>query len=267
MSPKVYIVGAGPGDPELLTLKALRLLQNAEVLVYDRLINPAILDYCSKQVVRIFVGKEDGKHTLSQEKINELLAFHALAGRKVVRLKGGDPFVFGRGGEEALFLKNRKIDFEIVPAVSSSIAAPAYAGIPVSHRGLASSFTIVTGHQSPEKSSGTLNWKSLAEAETLVFLMGVSKKAEIAKRLIAEGRSSHTEVAFVQNACTTYQKSYFTQLGLISKNYPAVKSPAVMIVGRVCQLGPQLSWFEKSLSIDENHPSSELRNQFPKLNL
>jgi uroporphyrinogen III methyltransferase/synthase len=167
-------VGAGPGDPGLLTVRALERLREAEVVVYDRLVNPAILDESPPEALRIFAGKRVGTHCLPQADINALLVHHAEAGRFVVRLKGGDPFVFGRGGEEALALSEAGIPFEVVPGISSVIAVPAYAGIPVTHRGIASSFAVLTGHEDPSKDGDAVGWARLATAvDTLVVLMAV----------------------------------------------------------------------------------------------
>src|SRR6266702_5273392 len=182
---KVFLVGAGPGDAELITLKGLRSLRKADVVVYDRLIGPELLDEVPSQAERVFVGKASGRHTIKQEEINALLIKHARQGRVVVRLKGGDPFVFGRGGEEALALAQAGIPFEIVPGISSAIAVPAYAGIPVTHREYSSSVTIVTGHEDPTHTSSTVNWERLAKLDsTLVILMGMTALASITRQLL-----------------------------------------------------------------------------------
>jgi uroporphyrin-III C-methyltransferase len=171
---RVCLVGAGPGAPGLLTVRALERLREAEVVVYDRLVNPVILDEAPLDALRIFAGKRVGSHCLPQAGINAILIHHAGEGRLVVRLKGGDPFVFGRGGEEALALSKAGIPFEVVPGVSSAIAVPAYAGIPVTHRGVAASFAVLTGHEDPSKKGDTVDWARLATAvDTLVILMAV----------------------------------------------------------------------------------------------
>src|SRR5438034_3879634 len=191
----VALVGAGPGDPGLMTVRGLALLRRADVVVYDRLVDPRLLDEARPDAHRVFVGKASGAHTLPQPEINALLVRHAAQGRRVVRLKGGDPFVFGRGGEEAEALAAAGIPFEIVPGVSSAVAAPAYAGIPLTHRGVASSFAVVTGHEGCGKARAGVDWARLATAvDTLVVLMGVAALPRIARELIARGRAPHTPV-------------------------------------------------------------------------
>src|SRR5213593_1343344 len=171
---KVYLVGAGPGDPGLLTVRGLELLRSAQVIVYDQLVNPALLDEAAPTAIKIFVGKQAGRHCIAQEEINSVLISYARAGDEVVRLKGGDPFVFGRGGEEAEALAEARVPFEIVPGVSSAVAAPAYAGIPLTHRGMSSSFAVVTGHEDSCKGAAPVDWARLAGGvDTLVVLMGV----------------------------------------------------------------------------------------------
>ena len=188
---RVALVGAGPGDPGLLTVRASRCLEEAEVIVYDRLVNPALLDLAPPDTLRIFAGKRAGAHCLPQAAINALLVHHAEAGRFVVRLKSGDPFVFGRGGEEALALAKAGIAFEIVPGISSAIAVPAYAGIPVTHRGIAASFAVLTGHEDPSKTRDAVDWRKLATAvDTLVVLMAAATFPRIVGALLAHGRAS-----------------------------------------------------------------------------
>ncbi|MFN3263690.1 MAG: uroporphyrinogen-III C-methyltransferase [Aquificaceae bacterium] len=233
---KVYLVGAGPGDMELLTLKAYRLIRSAEVILYDRLVNPEILLLARPDCELVYVGKEDGRHLMEQERINELLLQYAHTRETVVRLKGGDPFVFGRGGEEALFLAQHGIDFEVVPGVSSAIAVPAYAGIPLTFRGISSSFAVITGHEDPRKGSSSIDWGSLKGINTLVFLMAVSNRQEIARRLMEVGRSPDEPVAFVERGTTSGQRVVITSLKELSENPPEVKPPAVMVVGKVVGL-------------------------------
>jgi len=232
---KVYLVGGGPGDPELLTIKAYRILKEADVVLYDALVSREILEITKPDCVRIYVGKRDGKHFLPQEEINQLLYRFALNYEKVVRLKGGDPFVFGRGGEEVLFLKERGIEVEVVPGVTSAVAAPSSSFIPVTHRGVASSFAVVTGHP-----SRGINWSDFAKVDTLVVLMGVKNRQKIARELIDAGRSPEESVAFVEKATTPEQKEIFTTLGELSENPPQVNPPAVMIVGRVVEIGRKI---------------------------
>lgn len=241
---RVYLVGAGPGDPELITLKGLRCLHTADVVVYDRLVSPSLLDEAPAQAKRVFVGKEPGCHSMKQEEINALLIKHARQGHIVVRLKGGDPFVFGRGGEEALALANAGIAFEIVPGVSSAIAVPAYAGIPVTHRDHTSSVTIVTGH--PHHASPGPNWEMLAKLEgTLVIMMGVEALSQITQQLLDAGLSPETPAAVIQEGTLPQQRVVTGTLLNIADRASAVKikSPAVTVIGAVVALSDPLAWF------------------------
>jgi len=247
---KVYIVGAGPGDPELLTLKALRLIKSADVILYDRLINQEILLFAKPDCELVYVGKEDGKHTIEQEKINELLLKYAHTREVVVRLKGGDPFIFGRGGEEALFLAEHGIEFEVVPGVSSFYSVPAYAGIPITFRGISSSFAVITGHEDPRKEKSNIDWESLKGINTLIILMGVSRRKEIAKRLIEVGRDPKEPVAFIENGTTERQRVILTDLYELSTNPPEVNPPAIMVVGSVVRLREKLVSFNFVLKIN-----------------
>ncbi|MDO9110590.1 MAG: uroporphyrinogen-III C-methyltransferase, partial [Desulfatirhabdiaceae bacterium] len=198
-SGKVYLIGAGPGDPGLITVKGLSCIRNADVVVYDYLAAPSLLAEASAQAEIIYVGKKGGDHTLSQDKINLLIAEKARAGKTVARLKGGDPFIFGRGGEEAEVLIREGVAFEIVPGVTSAIAAPAYAGIPLTHREFTSTLALVTGHEDPDKNASSINWACLAKGVgTLVFLMGVKNLPQIVHQLVLHGKSSQTPVALVQ---------------------------------------------------------------------
>jgi uroporphyrinogen III methyltransferase/synthase len=195
----VSLVGAGPGDPDLITVKGLRRLQEAEVVIYDRLANDALLGVVAASALRIFAGKAPGSHALRQEAINAALVEYGSAGKRVVRLKGGDPYVFGRGGEEAEALAAAGIPYEVVPGVTSAIAAPAAVGIPVTHRDLTPAFTVITGHEEPSKEESVVPWHALAQgATTLVFLMGVGRLDLIVARLIAEGRPPETPVAVIR---------------------------------------------------------------------
>ncbi len=243
---KVYLVGAGPGDPELLTLKAVRCLGKADVVVYDRLINTAILEEVPPDAELIFAGKGPGCHTMKQEEINALLITHAQMARTVVRLKGGDPFVFGRGGEEALALQAAGIPFEIVPGISSAIAVPAYAGIPVTHREVSSSFTVVTGHEDPRHAS-SVNWQALANiGGTLVFLMGVTKLSSITQQLVDNGLLPDTPAAIIQQGTVAQQKIATGSLATIAKlaEREHIQSPAIVVIGAVVNLQANLAWFE-----------------------
>lgn len=243
---KVYLVGAGPGDPELITLKGLNCLRSADIVIYDRLVSPLLLEEASSQARRVFVGKGPGCHSMKQEEINALLIKYALHGHLVVRLKGGDPFVFGRGGEEALALTAAGIPFEIVPGVSSAIAAPAYAGIPVTHRDLASSVTIVTGHQQQSHTSAAVNWEQLAKLEgTLVIMMGVETLGYISQRLLAGGLSPATPAAIIQQGTVPQQRVVTGTIENIPERATAasIKSPAVIVIGAVVNLSDPLAWF------------------------
>lgn len=245
----VYLVGAGPGDPELMTLKGLRCLRAAEVIVYDRLVSPTLLEEAPPEAERVFVGKVSGCHTLAQEEINALLIAHALKGRVVVRLKGGDPFLFGRGGEEAAALAEAGISYEIVPGVTSAIAAPAYAGIPITHRNYAAQVTIVTGHESTaDRPASSINWEALAKLEgTLVILMGLANLANIASRLIAYGMSPMTPAAVIEQGTLPAQRVVTGALEDIATRACAegIRSPAIIVIGPVAALHESLAWFHE----------------------
>jgi len=246
----VSLVGAGPGDPGLLTLRGAEALSEADVVVYDYLANPVLVEHAAKDAERIYVGKKAGSHTLSQDEINDLLVDVARAGRHVVRLKGGDPFVFGRGGEEALALVAAGIDFEVVPGVSSAIAAPAYAGIPVTHRGLSTSLAVITGHEDPDKAESGIDWARLAcGVDTLIFLMGLGNLPDIVAQLVAHGRPPDTPAALVRWGTLSRQETVSGTLADIVDRVRAagLKPPAVTIVGQVAGLRDQvaaLRWFE-----------------------
>lgn len=242
---KVFLVGAGPGDPKLLTLKAVEVLREADVVVYDRLVSKEILEFAPEDAEKIYVGKSSDKHELSQEKINELLVNKALDGKKVVRLKGGDPFVFGRGGEEAEALADSEIVFEVVPGVTSAVAAPAYAGIPLTHRDYASSVAVVTGHQAAD--TKRIDWGRLAgSVDTIVVLMGVGSLESTATNLIEGGLSPNLPVAVIEWGTTEKQRSLIGTLGTIAEEVREknVKPPAVIVIGEVVNLGSKLSWFK-----------------------
>jgi uroporphyrinogen III methyltransferase / synthase len=240
---RVCLVGAGPGDPGLLTVRALERLREAEVVIYDRLVNPELLDEAPADALRIFAGKRVGSHCLPQAAINALLVHHANAGRFVVRLKGGDPFVFGRGGEEALALAKAGIPFEVVPGVSSAIAVPAYAGIPITHRGLASSFAVLTGHEDPSKDGDATDWKKLATAvDTLVILMAVGSFPRIVGALLAHGRPPETPVALIRWGTTEAQEVRVGTLADIVGRARGLEPPVVAVVGDVVSLRKQLAW-------------------------
>lgn len=243
---KVYLVGAGPGDPGLLTVRGLELLRKAEVIVYDRLVNPLLLDEAASECNRIFVGKRCGAHILPQEEINRLLVLHARLGRLVVRLKGGDPFVFGRGAEEAEALAEAGIPFEVVPGVSSAIAVPAYAGIPLTCRGLSSSFAVITGHEAC-KAKPSVDWASLANSvDTLVILMGLKNLRTIAAKLIAHGRPPQTPVALIRQGTTRGQEVITGSLGEIADKAKRLRPPVVIVIGEVAALAHRLGWLQSA---------------------
>jgi uroporphyrinogen III methyltransferase/synthase len=242
---KVYLVGAGPGELGLMTQKGLRCLAEADVVIYDRLLDERLLKIIPPKAERLYVGKAAGEHTSSQAEINRLLVEKAREGKTVVRLKGGDPYVLGRGGEEAEALAKNGIPFEIVPGVTSAVAVPAYAGIPLTHRRLSSSFAVITGHEARGKSS--INWEKLATAvDTLVFLMGMKNLPEIVSRLIEHGRSPETPVAVIKEGTRPSQK---TVVGSLQDIVARVKEqrltpPAVIVVGEVVGLREKLRWFD-----------------------
>lgn len=240
---KVYLTGAGPGDIELLTLKAFRVIKEADVIIYDRLANPDILKEAKNGCEFVYVGKEDGKHIVPQDDINEIIYQNSLKSENVVRLKGGDPFVFGRGGEEALYLQERGIKYEIIPGITSAISAPAYAGIPVTHRGVAVSFRVVTGHESPIKKESQIPWKNFKTDDTIVFLMGLHNLAEISKKLIEIGKPSNYPCAVISKGTTKEQIVVVGTLENIIEKTKDVPTPALIVVGKVVELREQLKWF------------------------
>ena len=257
----VSLVGAGPGDPELLTVKGLRRLQNAEVVAYDRLVNPKLLQHCRADAELIYVGKHGVQPSYSQEAISALLVEKAKLGREVVRLKGGDPFIFGRGGEEALALREANIPFEIVPGISSAVAAPAYAGIPVTHRNLAASVAIVAGHEDPSKVDSSHDWHALAGVDTLVILMGVGRLEAIAEALIRAGRSPATPAAMVRWGTTDEQETVEGTLASIAEEVrvASLKAPATLIIGEVVRLRSELRWFDSEV-VESAQPVPEPLN-------
>lgn len=248
MSGYVHLVGAGPGDPGLLTVAGLRALQAAEVVVHDRLGTEALLHHCRPDALLINAGKAPGDVAMTQEQINDCLVEHASAGRRVVRLKGGDPFVFGRGGEEAEALARHGLPYEVVPGITSAIAAPAYAGIPVTHRGVATSFTVVTGHEDPTKPAEQTDWAALAAVPgTLIILMGMGRLAKITERLIAGGRPADQPAAAVQWGTTPRQRRVVSTLGALPQDVAeaGLGSPAVVVVGPVAGLAETIGWLER----------------------
>jgi uroporphyrin-III C-methyltransferase len=239
----VYLVGAGPGNPDLITVRGLRLLQQADVVVYDRLVHPELLESVRPGAERIYVGKAPGRHAADQEDINAVLVAKAREGHAVVRLKGGDPFVYGRGGEEGLELSAARIPFDVVPGISSTISVPAYAGIPVTHRGVSGSFTVVTGHRCGDAVEDP-DWEALARSETLVVLMGLGNLAAIAGSLVRHGRSADTPAAVIRCGTTEDQEVVVGTLADIAQRAATLRPPATVVVGEVVRLREHLQWFE-----------------------
>ena len=243
----VYLIGAGPGDRGLITVRGLECLRRADVVVYDYLANPAFLDEAPATAEHHYVGKTRGRHQAPQEEINALLEAKAREGKTVARLKGGDPYVFGRGGEEALHLHRCGIPFEIVPGVTAGFAAAAYAGIPLTHRDFTTSLALVTGHEDPDKKMSSLDWSKLATGVgTLVFYMGMANLPLIVRELMAHGRPASTPVAVVRWATTPRQQTLTGTLAdiVVQVRETGLKPPAVIIVGEVIRLREELQWFE-----------------------
>lgn len=244
----VSIVGAGPGDPELLTLKAVRRIQTADIILYDRLVNEDILGYGKPEALRIYCGKAPGHHSMPQEAIEKLMIKYAAAGNQVVRLKGGDPYVFGRGGEEALAVAAAGIAYEVIPGITSAIGAAASAGIPLTHRGLAASFAIVTGSRCHDHASA-VHWEGLVHSvDTLVIYMGVSTLAEIREQLLKYGKNPATPAALIENGTTVRERTVTGTLGNIDKLAAAMKisNPAIIIIGESVTVRDQLLSMEKA---------------------
>ncbi len=240
---KVYLVGAGPGDPGLITVRGLQLLRRADVVVYDRLVDPELLCEARRDAEMIYVGKASDRHTLPQNQINSLLIERASEGKEVVRLKGGDPFVFGRGGEEAIALAGAGIPYQIVPGVTSAISVPAAAGIPVTHRRVSSSFTVVTGHEDTARSETGVDWEAIGCSKgTLVFLMGVANLPTIVKALLENGRAPDTPAAIIERGTTPQQRVVTGTLADIYDKALAahIEPPAITVVGDVVALREQL---------------------------
>ena len=256
----VALVGAGPGDPGLLTLRALRVLNEADVILHDRLVSAEVLDLARRDAQRIEVGKEAGNHHTTQEQIHALLLEHAQAGRRVVRLKGGDPFVFGRGGEELEFLRGHGISYEVVPGVTAALACAAYSGVPLTHREHAHSVQFVTAHC--RESLDALDWKALAAPrQTLAVYMGVAHLGALRERLLAAGRAADTPVAAIQNGTRTDQRvivSSIDRLGDLAQAH-ALRSPSLLIIGEVAALAQTLAWFGDAPVIAQDSPATTLQ--------
>lgn len=248
----VSLVGSGPGDPELMTLKALRLIQHADVVVYDRLVSPEIMAWVPHGVSQISVGKSPGKHCVPQDQINEILVSLATAGRRVVRLKGGDPYIFGRGGEEALVLRQHGIPFEVVPGVTAAAGCSSYSGIPLTHRGLNHGVRFVTGHLQNDESLN-VDWEKLADPDcTLVIYMGLANLQQICGELIRAGMPANMPAAAIHGGTTRYQQKVIATLSELTSavDSAGLKSPVTIIVGEVVSLSDELDWF------DSNSPAS-----------
>jgi uroporphyrinogen III methyltransferase / synthase len=276
-----YLVGAGPGDPGLLTVKGARLLEQADVVIYDALANPALLQHCPNATA-IYVGKRAAAHSMRQEEITALLVREALAGKRVVRLKGGDPFVFGRGGEECEALAAAGVPFEVVPGITAAIAGPAYAGIPVTHRDLNSSFTLITGHEKEEEyrdpeargrtaaaGSSDIDWASVAKLPCLAFYMGVKALPRICAKLIEQGKSPDTPAATIERGTTPRQRTVVGTLASLSAKVTEAKigAPAITLIGRVVELRKTISWFENRPLFGQTVAVTRTRQQASELSL
>ena len=240
----VYLTGAGPGAKDLLTIKALRVIQRADVIIYDRLANPEILKEAKDGCEFVYVGKADSHHTLPQDEINELIYQSATKYENVVRLKGGDPLVFGRGGEEALYLKEKGVKFEFIPGVTSAIAVPEYAGIPVTHRGITVSFRVVTGHEASKEKS-QIPWENYKSDDTIIFLMGLHRLSFIVEKLQEIGKPADFPIAVISRGTWEDEQTVIGTLNSIVEKAKDLPTPALIVVGEVVKLHKQLSWFEK----------------------
>ncbi|MBL0385825.1 uroporphyrinogen-III C-methyltransferase [Tumebacillus sp. ITR2] len=247
MAGKVYLVGAGPGDPKLITVRGMECIREADVIAYDRLANPKLLEYARPDAEVIYVGKLPDRHSLPQEEINALLVKKALDGKIVTRLKGGDPFVFGRGGEEATELAENGIPFEVVPGVTAGIAAPAYAGIPVTQRHVASSFAVVAGHECPGKEQSSIRWDKIATAvDTLAFYLGIKNLPLICEQLITHGRDPETPVAIIHWGTMPEQRTVVGTLTTIVDiaRDQQIENPSIILVGEVVNVREKIRWFD-----------------------
>lgn len=243
MTGKVYLVGAGPGEPKLITIRAVELLKKADVVLYDRLVSKKILSLIPKNSEKIYVGREVGDDYKHQDRTNYLMVKYAKKKKTVVRLKGGDPIIFGRGGEEAEYLKSHKIQFEIIPGVTSAIGAATYSGIPLTHRKYASSVAFVTGHEDPKKKNELIKWKRLAKStDTIVIMMGLSRIGIICKELAKGGLKKNTPVAVIQNGTTTKHRMVMGNISNIENvvKRKKIKAPSIIIIGKVVNLSKVL---------------------------
>ena len=245
MTGKVFIVGAGPGDPKLITLKAVESIKSADVVLYDRLVSKKIVAMIPKRAEKMYVGRDVGDDYKHQDTTNDMMVKFAKKNKIVVRLKGGDPFIFGRGGEEAEFLRKHKVKYEIIPGITSGIGSAEYSGIPLTHRKFASSVVFVTGHEDAKKSEGVVDWKRLAKAvDTIVIMMGLSRIEIISKKLISGGLSKNTPVAVIQNGTTDEHRMVKGTLSNISKKISEakIKPPSIIVVGKVVNLSDKIGW-------------------------
>ena len=245
MTGKVFIVGAGPGDPKLITLKAVEAIKSSDVVLYDRLVSKKIVAMIPKKAEKMYVGRDVGDDYKHQDATNDLMVKLAKKNKNVVRLKGGDPFIFGRGGEEAEFLRKHKVKYEIVPGITSGIGSAEYSGIPLTHRDYASSVVFVTGHEDAKKTEGVVDWKKLAKAvDTIVIMMGLSRLEIISKKLISGGLDKNTPVAVIQNGTTDEHRLIKGTLSNILKkvNEAKIKPPTIIIVGKVVNLSDKIGW-------------------------
>ncbi|HJU13385.1 MAG TPA: uroporphyrinogen-III C-methyltransferase [Candidatus Nitrosotalea sp.] len=241
----VSIVGAGPGDPKLITIKAVEAIKSADVVLYDRLVSKKIIGMIPKRAEKVYVGRDVGDDYKHQDATNDLMVKYARARKSVVRLKGGDPFIFGRGGEEAEFLREHNVKYEIIPGITSGIGSAEYSGIPLTHRDYASSVVFVTGHEDAKKTKGTVDWKKLAKSvDTIVIMMGLSRLEIISKNLISGGLERNTPVAVIQNGTTSEHKMLKGNLGNIAKKVKAakVRPPSIIIIGKVVSLSEKIGW-------------------------
>lgn len=245
MTGKVFIVGAGPGDPKLITLKAVESIKSADIVLYDRLVSKKIVAMIPKRAEKMYVGRDVGDDYKHQDMTNDMMVKFAKKNKIVVRLKGGDPFIFGRGGEEAEFLRKHKVKYEIIPGITSGIGSAEYSGIPLTHRKFASSVVFVTGHEDAKKSEGVVDWKKLAKAvDTIVIMMGLSRIEIISQKLISGGLSKNTPVAVIQNGTTDEHRMIKGTLSNISKKISEakIKPPSIIVVGKVVNLSEKIGW-------------------------
>lgn len=261
---KVYLIGAGPGDPELLTIKGKRLIEKADIIIYDNLVNPQLLEFAKEGCEIIYVGKKANLHTLPQDEINQLLVNKYQKNTTVVRLKGGDPIIFGRGGEEAEYLSKYNIPFEIIPGITSPIAAPIYAGIPITHRKHNSMFTVITGHEDPSKLESSINWKQVAKTPgTIIILMGVKNLPNIVNELINNGRNPDEPAALIQQGTTPFQKTVTSSLKDIGKTAVDnnIKPPTIFVIGDVINLRQTINWYENLPLFGKNIAITRAKDQ------